>query len=66
MATISMVDCFICFCFFMLHHGFQVESSHQVYYTDSEYQLLSTATFTENQPRDKTGFHFQPTKNWIN
>lgn len=64
---ISRIHCFIGFCFLLLHYGFQVESSHQVYYTDSEYELLSTATptFTENQPH-KTGFHFQPTKNWIN
>ncbi|XP_042518793.1 beta-fructofuranosidase, insoluble isoenzyme CWINV1-like [Macadamia integrifolia] len=53
---------FIGLCSLLLGYGVHVEASHKVFLNLQSHQ---NATTTTHQPY-RTGYHFQPAKNWIN
>lgn len=56
----SSLSLFLLFVLFLGHGVFKLEASHCVYRNGQIYQSMST-----NQPY-RTGYHFQPPKNWMN
>ncbi|KAJ9179338.1 hypothetical protein P3X46_011141 [Hevea brasiliensis] len=54
------------FYFFVLHFGhgvFELEASHHVYHT---FQNLEESAVSATSQPYRTGYHFQPPKNWMN
>lgn len=62
MTILSTIWLLPLFTFIYVNGVLPIEATHHVY---RELQSLSSDEYSTNQPY-RTGYHFQPPKNWIN